>query len=215
MTEALLPGLLAGYGIAMPVGAMTVLILTLSARNSLAYGLAAGLGTATADGLYALLAVLGGAALASAIEPAASWLQVAAAVVLAGIAAKGLADALRQRRTAAGAGTEEGSRQRVAADRSLGRTYFGVLGLTMLNPTTVVYFAALVIGGQSTGEGSFAAGGVFVAAATVASASWQVMLALGGAAVGRVLTGPRGRLWTALVGNSVILLLAARLAWTA
>jgi arginine exporter protein ArgO len=55
----------------------------------------------------------------------------------------------------------------------------------------------------------------FVLAAFTASASWQAMLASGGAFLGRVLTGPRGRLVTALVGNTVIILLAARLAWTA
>ncbi|NED75087.1 lysine transporter LysE, partial [Streptomyces sp. SID9944] len=54
--------------------------------------------------------------------------------------------------------------------------------------------------------------GVFVLAAFGASASWQVLLAAGGALLGRALTGPRGRLATALVSSGVIMLLAVRMA---
>jgi hypothetical protein len=64
-------GLLAGYGVAVPVGAIGVLIIGLSARGSLLIGAGAGLGTATADGLYALIAVAGGTAVAGLIRPEA------------------------------------------------------------------------------------------------------------------------------------------------
>ena len=52
---------------------------------------------------------------------------------------------------------------------------------------------------------------VFVLAAFVASASWQLLLAGGGSLVGRVLTGPGGRLVTALVSSVVIVGLAVAL----
>jgi arginine exporter protein ArgO len=52
---------------------------------------------------------------------------------------------------------------------------------------------------------------VFVLAAFAASASWQLLLAAGGSAIGRVLTGPRGRLVTALVSSVVIAVLAVLL----
>ncbi|HKT02497.1 MAG TPA: lysine transporter LysE, partial [Rugosimonospora sp.] len=51
MIDALLSGLLAGYGVAIPVGAVAVLVASLAARTSLAVGSAAALGVATADGL--------------------------------------------------------------------------------------------------------------------------------------------------------------------
>jgi hypothetical protein len=47
--DALVSGLLAGYGVAIPVGAIGVLILGLSARTSLRIGAGAALGVATAD----------------------------------------------------------------------------------------------------------------------------------------------------------------------
>jgi arginine exporter protein ArgO len=75
-----------------------------------------------------------------------------------------------------------------------------------LNPATVVYFGALVIGRGDTGGGVW-----FVAGAFLASASWQLLIAGGGSVVGRLLTGERGRLITALVSSVVIAVLAVLL----
>jgi arginine exporter protein ArgO len=88
------------------------------------------------------------------------------------------------------------------------RAFLGLLGLTLLNPATIVYFGALVLGRQATGPLSPAAEVVFVAAAFAASASWQLLLAGGGSLVGHLLSGPRGRLTTALVSSTVIVALA-------
>ncbi|MFJ4667734.1 LysE family transporter [Kitasatospora purpeofusca] len=206
MTDALLSGLLAGYGIAVPVGAISVLIVTLASRVSLARGLAAALGVATADGLYALLALVGGATLAPLLEPAAGALELAAAGVLVLLAAHGLRATLRAHRA-----DRDPAGPPPPAPASPWRTYASLLGLTLLNPLTVVYFGALVLGGR-TGPGSLGPGLVFVLAAFAASASWQAMLATGGALLRRLVTGPRGRLLTGLTGNLVVLALALRLA---
>jgi arginine exporter protein ArgO len=94
---------------------------------------------------------------------------------------------------------------------SPGRAYLALLGITMLNPTTVVYFAALVLGSGAGAAVGPLEQGVFVLAAFAASASWQLLLAGGGALLGRALTGRRGRLVTALVSSAVILALAVRM----
>jgi arginine exporter protein ArgO len=52
---------------------------------------------------------------------------------------------------------------------------------------------------------------VFVGAAFIASASWQLLLAAGGGLLGRVLTGPRGRFATAIGSSVVIAALAVAL----
>ncbi|SDT81631.1 Arginine exporter protein ArgO [Streptomyces sp. TLI_053] len=205
MTDALFSGLLAGYGIAVPVGAISVLIVTLASRVSLARGMAAALGVATADGLYALLALVGGATLAPLLAPAAGALELVAAAVLVLLAAHGLRATLRTHR----AGREPAGPP-PPAPASPWRTYASLLGLTLLNPLTVVYFSALVLGGR-TGPGSLGPGLVFVLAAFAASASWQALLATGGALLRRLLTGARGRLLTGLTGNLVVLALALRL----
>lgn len=203
-------GLLAGYGVAVPVGAIGVLIMGLSARGSLLIGAGAGLGTATADGLYALIAVAGGTAVAGLIRPVATPLRIVAAVVLVGLAGRTAWSAWREHRAPVSV--------RQPGRLSLGtplRAYGGLLGLTLLNPATVVYFSVLVLGGQAGQDRSLVAAGLFVVAAFVASASWQLTLAAGGSVLGRVLSGPRGRLGTALVSSAVILVLALRLALTA
>jgi arginine exporter protein ArgO len=53
--------------------------------------------------------------------------------------------------------------------------------------------------------------GVFVLGAFAASASWQLLLAGGGALLGRTLTGRQGRLVTALASSVVIMVLAVRM----
>ena len=204
-------GVAAGYGIAVPVGAIGVLIVGLSARTSLRVGAAAGMGAATADGLYALVAVAGGAAVAGVIAPFATPLRWVAAVVLLGLAAVTARSAFRKRDAAEGVADRSALRRRgaaasVAGPRTALRAYLGVLGLTLLNPATVIYFVALVLG-----RGGAGGGGWFVLGAFLASASWQLAIAGGGSLVGRLLTGERGRRLTALVSSLVIAVLAVRL----
>ncbi len=64
MDAALISGLLAGYGIAMPVGAIAIFLIRLGATACLCIGAAAGLGAATVDGGFALATVAGGTGLA-------------------------------------------------------------------------------------------------------------------------------------------------------
>ncbi|SOE10445.1 Arginine exporter protein ArgO [Streptomyces sp. 2323.1] len=202
MSGALLAGMLAGYGIAMPVGAITVLIITLSAQTSLRVGLAGAMGTATADGLYALVAASTGVALANVLKPIAEPMRWTAAIVLLVIAVKGISGAIRRSRSS-------GDAQSIKAKKP-GRAYLQLLGLTILNPLTIIYFSALVLGLRDDAWTSWNSL-IFVVAAFAASASWQAVLAIGGALVSKVLTSDRGRLGTALIGNGVILFLAARL----
>ncbi|MEU0817450.1 LysE family transporter [Streptomyces mirabilis] len=200
MTAALVAGLLAGYGIAIPVGAVATYLVSLTARTSLRTGGCAALGVATADGLYALVAVLG-----AALQPVLAPLRWASVLVLLAMALRGAVGAVRQYRE-----------QRLAA-RSVrdpvrpARAYLTLLGITLLNPTTVIYFAALVLGSRTAEAVRPLEQGVFVLAAFLASASWQLLLAGGGALLGRALTGRRGRLVTALASSAVIVVLAVRM----
>jgi arginine exporter protein ArgO len=220
MMAALISGLVAGYGVAIPIGAIAPLLMSLTARTSLKVGAAAALGVATADGIYALVAVLGGASLARWIEPIATPLRIVAVVVLLFIAARIAFGVFRYYRavdaslggSAAGAARRDSS---IASDpdrpvRDTGglstppRAFGGLLGLTLLNPTTILYFGALVLGWRASGNFNGAQGTVWIAAVFLASASWQLLLAGGGALIGRTLNTPKGRLWTALISSAMI-----------
>ncbi|SNY50601.1 LysE family transporter [Paractinoplanes atraurantiacus] len=211
MSAAFLAGVVAGYGVALPMGAIGVLIAGLSARVSLRVGAAAGLGAATADGVFAAIAVAGGAAVATAIAPIAAPLRCVAAVVLLALAAMTARAAFRRPARPEGRRARNAAESTVPAERDQRtatpiRAYAGVLGLTLLNPATVIYFAALVLGKTGAGGGFW-----FVAGVVLASASWQLVIAGGGSLIGRWLTGERGRVITSLVSSAVIAVLAIKL----
>ena len=196
VSAAFLAGVVAGYGVAVPVGAIGVLIVGLSARASLRVGAAAGLGAATADGLYALVAVVGGAAIAEVIVPVATPLRLGRG---------GGPSAGRLDRVSALRSRHRAPAESVRPLRRSGRTS-GSSGLTLLNPATVVYFAALVLGRGDAGGAVW-----FVARGFPGLGELALLIAGGGSVVGRLLTGERGRLITALVSSAVIAILAVLL----
>ena len=193
--DAFLTGVVAGYGIAIPVGAIAILIMEVGIRRGFRPAFFAGAGAATADLIYAALAVLGGAALAGAAESVGAPLRTVSGLALGVIAVIGL------RRALAGPGPPPAQHHRCA---DLARTYGRFVGLTVINPTTVVYFTAVIIGlgvakGMTAGDGA-----LFVVGAFLASLSWQTLVAAAGALAGRRLR-PAWRTGVSVVGNLVIL----------
>jgi arginine exporter protein ArgO len=206
---ALVAGLLAGYGIAMPVGAVAAYLVALTARTSLRTGVFAALGVATADAVYALTAVCGRVALAPALCRVTLPMRWGSAVVLIALAVHGTITAIRRHRE-----RRDGTRADIAAPGAA-RAFLGMWGMTMMNPLTVVYFTAMVLGRQAAAAPGRADQAAFVLAVFVASASWQLTLAGGGAFLGRMLTSSRGRLLTAIASGLLIGGLAVHLLITA
>ncbi len=193
MLASLLAGAAAGYAIAIPVGAIAILIVEIGIRRGFRAAVAAGAGTASADGLYATLAAVGGAALAGLIAPLAEPLRVVAVGALLGIGLRGMVLLLLGPRGVSGAA--------VLPARPI-HTYLRFLGLTLLNPATVIYFAALILAVPNLGRGPLERG-AFVAGAFLSSLSWQTTLAALGA-VGHHRLSPRVQVVISLVGNLVI-----------
>ena len=242
MIGALLAGLAAGYGIAIPVGAVSVLIVETGLRSGFRSAAAAGAGTATADAVYATIAAVFGTALAAALIPWQAPLRAAAVVVLVGLALRGFRSVARDAERARDGGSgfapspgpgsapsPRGSPGPASAlppagppagpigpgsgglqPRSARRTYAAFLGLTLLNPMTITYFAALIVGLGGTGTAPIEKL-AFVVAAFGASLSWQTLIAAAGAALHRRL-GPRLRLSVGVTGNAIVLAFAAVIA---
>lgn len=212
MIPAFVAGVVAGYGIAIPVGAIAILIVETGLRRGFRLAAAAGAGAATADGIYAAVAAAFGAALATVIAPLATPLRVLAVAVLVAIAARGLWGL----RTPGGIAPDPGIAPLPAdADDaeqagSVGRTFAAFLGLTLLNPITVTYFAALILGLTATGDG-IGEKAAFVSGAFLASLSWQTLLAAVGAFLHRRLP-PVARTVVIVVGNGIILAFAVVIA---
>src|SRR5262245_54920238 len=103
---------------------------------------AAALGAGTADGIYAFLAAAFGDALAVVIAPITRPVRIVAVIALVVIGVRGLLS-LR-------AGPTSGRSERLPA--SAVGTYARLLALTLLNPATIVYFAALILGLPNLGD---------------------------------------------------------------
>lgn len=198
-------GVIAGYGIAIPVGAVAILIISTAMRCGFRTGFMAGAGAATADFLYALLASIAGVALTAALKPIAVPLRILGGLVLVGIALAGMWQG-RKRRDAPVQGARECSPLPV---------YFQFLAITILNPLTIVYFTAYIIGRDYTSEGySIQQAILFVAGAGLSSLSWQTFLAgLGGIAGKRL--GSQWQLITSLAGNLLVLALGLSVLYSA
>jgi threonine/homoserine/homoserine lactone efflux protein len=193
MAASFAAGALAGYAIAIPVGAIAVLIVELGIRRGFRTAAAAGAGAATADFAYATIAVVGGVAVAAALEPFSRPLRVVAIGALLGIGLRGLIGILV-------------GRERVPAAAALSTgivpTYARFVALTMLNPATVIYFAALILALPDLGDGAVERV-AFVLGAFVASLSWQTVLAALGAVAHQRLPA-RFQVALSLVGNLAI-----------
>jgi arginine exporter protein ArgO len=192
-------GVAAGYGIAIPVGAIAVLIVEVGIKCGFRCAFLAGAGAATADLMYAGLAVIGGAALAGLVEAVDQQLRIVSAIVLAVIAVVGLRRARRRPETV--------EMTPFPNRRELVGTYARFVGLTVINPTTIVYFAAVIVGLGVADDMSIVAGALFVVGAFLASLSWQTLLAAVGASAGNRLSD-RVQAVAIIMGNLVILAFA-------
>jgi threonine/homoserine/homoserine lactone efflux protein len=199
LLSAFLIGAAAGYAIAIPVGPIAVLIVRAGLRRGFRVAAAAGAGTATVDLIYAMAAVLVGAAIVSTLGPVLVPFRLAAGAVLIGLAVRGLVQ-LRHRSVAA----ETDDRRPVVG------VYLLFVGLTLLNPATVAYFVTLAVGLPEIAQdaGSRVA---FALGASLASLSWQTLLAAIGAALHARLT-PRIELATTLLSSAILVAFALKIA---
>ena len=198
MAQAFLLGIAAGYAIAIPFGPIAILIVRTGVRQGLRAAAAAGAGTATADLIFATIAMLFGAAASAFLAPILPAARLVAGAALAVIALRGLL-AVPQ------------PMERETGTVRPGNTYLLFLGLTMLNPPTVIYFVSLAIALPEV-SADFASRAIFAVAAFLASLSWQEVLAVVGAMLHGRLT-PRLQRITAVVSSLIILALAARVAF--
>ncbi|MEV4561759.1 lysine transporter LysE [Kitasatospora sp. NPDC049285] len=194
---AAVEGAVAGLGVAVPLGAIGVLLLQEGRRG---WPAAAGGATAVAfvDMAYAAVAVLVGPRVAGALAGHETAVRAVSAVLLAAIAVRGLLGLRRQAVDApsAGGGT-------AGAVRSFVR--FGLL--TVGNPTTALYFTALI---AARGSSAHTDAPVYVLAVFLASLTWQHLLAATGAFATARLT-PRLRRATYAAGYGLVAVLAVRL----
>jgi threonine/homoserine/homoserine lactone efflux protein len=170
--SAALAGFALGFAVAAGFGPISVLALTSGLRHGFAPAFGVGLGAALVDGLYALLAGLG---LAALISPAHNELQLAGGLALLWIGR-------RMVRATGGDG---------AALATFGRGLGLSFAATLANPLTIVSWAAAftaVVPGLGVSRTETLA--VLPPAVALGTLTWFTGLALAATSAGRRL-GPR------------------------
>src|ERR1700722_12284172 len=194
--EALGAGLIVGIVIATQFGAVSALLLETAVRAGPRAGVAAGLGVARVDMAYTAGAA--GAGVAAGLGVASVDMAYTAGAVVAGGAARAGLAAHQAEMKAVAAGilalvgahglwalTQDPSRDQRAQAPTLSdvRRPFGApsaqylrfVGLTAINPLTLVYFGSVT---ESLSLSGVAEGVAFVAGAGTASGLWDLAMAL-------------------------------------
>lgn len=195
-----LAGIGAGLGVAMPLGAIGALLLREGLVNGFRVAAAGATGVAVVDTAYCALATVAGAALAPLLRRHEPIFLAVSGALLVAVGLLQLRTALRQRGSTSGtAAAVEPSTARAA--------FLKFLGLTAINPMTLVYFVALA-GAVTTRSDTWIAPIVFIAAVGAASWAWQLLLARAGSFLGGSL-GPRATELVSVVGSLVVVGLGA------
>jgi threonine/homoserine/homoserine lactone efflux protein len=163
----LLKGLILGFSIAAPVGPIGIMCIRRTLADGRRYGLASGLGAATADAIYGCIAAFGVAFIANFLVCQLFWLRLFGAAFLAYLGIKTLL-----------------TKPAVEAARSKGRSLLGAYGstflLTLTNPITIFTYIAVFSGlGLGTAAGDYASAAFFILGVFSGSALWWVILSFG------------------------------------
>jgi arginine exporter protein ArgO len=205
VTGAALAGLLAGAAVALPLGAIGVLLVQEAITAGWQTAAAGALGVGLVDTAYSIVAVLAGNSVNRVLAGHQPVVQLVGAALLTAVAVKGLLGTWR-------AAVRQNDRPPVAIGSSRLRVTARYVTLTAVNPMTAIYFVALAAGSSATVHGPERSA-AFVAGVFVASLAWQLLLVTMGSLAGSRL-GIRARMATGLLGNLIVLGYAARMAAT-
>jgi threonine/homoserine/homoserine lactone efflux protein len=163
----LLKGLLIGFSIAAPVGPIGVLCIRQSLHAGRVAGFVAGLGAATADAAYGAVAALSLSAVINALLQHQTWLRLGGGVFLVYLGVSTLRSTPPK--------SEMGGTRMARAN--LWTSYVSTLGLTLMNPMTILsfvgIFSGLGINASQDGAGSAA---TLIAGVFLGSAAWWLLL---------------------------------------
>jgi threonine/homoserine/homoserine lactone efflux protein len=192
----LLRGILIGFSIAAPVGPIGVLCIRRTLAEGRLSGLVSGLGAATADACYGIVAGFGLTIISNFLIDQSVTLNLFGGLFLIYLGLKTFFAMPPQ---------AEYSEPSSLARRSLIGNYVSTFFLTITNPLTILSFVAIFAGlglGLSSGRGILPAAGL-VAGVFLGSAAWWITLS-GIVAYLRRKVSPGWMLWINRISGSVI-----------
>jgi threonine/homoserine/homoserine lactone efflux protein len=133
-TWVLVQGAAIGFLVAAAIGPIAMLCIRTTLERGRIAGIAAGMGVALADTIYAAIGAYGISFVGAALTSGESWLKLVGGIVLIGF---GIYLARKQPVTAA---------EEQEVPKSLTADFLMTLGLTLTNPMTILSFAGLFAG---------------------------------------------------------------------
>lgn len=160
----LLKGILIGFSIAAPVGPIGVLIIRRTLLQGRLAGFITGLGAASADACYGLIAGLGLTAVTSLLLAQEFWLRLLGGLFIAYLGLSSLWSKPAQNTSH-------------TVESGLLNAYITTFMLTLTNPMTILSFSAIMVGlGVYQAESSFVLLLLFVSGVFAGSALWWFLL---------------------------------------
>ena len=162
----LIRGMIIGFSIAAPVGPIGVLCIRRTLAEGRAYGLASGLGAASADAFFGTIAALGLTLVANFLAEQQAWLSLIGGSYLLYLGFTTFR-------------SKPAERSAEAQGKGLLGAYTSTLFLTLTNPLTILSFAAVFAGlGLAAVAGNYVAASALVAGVFIGSAAWWLTLCL-------------------------------------
>lgn len=199
--ELLMRGGLLGFAVAAPVGPIGLLCIQRTLAQGQRYGLASGLGAATADALYGSVAAFGLTLASSFLLAQRPLLALAGGLFLCYLGVRTVLASGPGPASAVGGGNLAGA-------------YLSTFALTLMNPMTILAFVAIFSGLGLAVQGDYAAAGLAVIGVFIGSAVWWLLLSSAvGLLQGRLGPGLLG--WVNRLAGVVILAFGAAALWGA
>jgi threonine/homoserine/homoserine lactone efflux protein len=162
--ELLARGLVIGFAIAAPVGPIGLLCIQRTLNRGRMIGLATGMGAASADAMYGLIAGFGLTAIAAFLTGQRMWLGVVGGLFLCYLGVRTLL-------------TQPALQAASLREGGLWSSYASAVLLTLTNPLTIFSFMAVFAGlGLGSTTGDYGGATALVAGVFLGSAAWWMIL---------------------------------------
>ena len=190
----LFKGLILGFSIAAPVGPIGLLCIQRTLHHGRLHGFVSGLGAASADALYGLVAALGLTAISTFLLGLQFWLQLGGGLFLLWLGSRLLFTKPAKSTT-----------NQPEAGAGLAAAYTSIFLLTLANPVTILSFFALFAGLGINNPGGHSRGALaLVIGVFLGSASWWLLLSFLAGLLRAHLADGRLRIVNTLAGLSIL-----------
>lgn len=185
-------GLIIGFSIAAPVGPIGILCIRRTLSSGRIFGLLSGMGAATADAFYGCIAAFGLTFISNFMLQQQIWLRLIGGAFLCFLGIKTII-------------SQPSSSPTQANQNSLLSAYGSTFILTLTNPLTILFFAAIFAGlGLANMKGSYSSAGITVLGVFLGSSCWWVILS-GVTSLLRHRFNLSGLRWVNRISGSIIL----------